>query len=372
MGQARAKNNSSASGTDPWLLVSVFVLMGLGLVMVLSSSAIRADRVFDREYYFFGRQCVYALLGTGVMYLAWRVPIALIYRLVYLWLLLALVLLLLTLTPAGTGTGGASRWLDLGVATLQPLEPAKVALVLYLAYFFSQKQDKIKTFSVGFLPPILVTLVFAGVLILQPDFGGAVFITALFFFMSLVGGTRLVYLFASGSLCAGAGALMLLNSPYRLARWTAFMEPFQNAQNVGYQLVQSLYGLGNGGLFGVGLGEGKQKLFFLPEAHTDFILSVVGEELGFVGLSLVFLFFGVFLFRSMNICLKQQDLQARFTVFGLSLIVLLEAFLNIAVVVGACPPTGMPMPFMSYGGSNLLVMCLSSGLILNIGSRRRT
>jgi cell division protein FtsW len=257
------------------------------------------------------------------------------------------------------------------VATLQPLEPVKVALVLYLAYFFSQKQDKIKTFSVGFLPPILVTLMFAGVLILQPDFGGAVFITALFFLMSLAGGTRLVYLFASGSLCVGAGALMLFNSPYRMERWTAFLKPFENAQNVGYQLVQSLYGLGNGGLFGVGLGEGKQKLFFLPEAHTDFILSVVGEELGFAGLSAVFIFFGVFMIRSLSICLEQQDLQSRFTVFGLSLIVLLEAFLNIAVVVGACPPTGVPMPFISYGGSNLLVMCLSAGLILNIGTRRR-
>jgi cell division protein FtsW len=345
--------------------------MGMGLIMVLSSSAIRAERVFGQEYYFFGRQLVYALLGTGVLYLAWRVPVALVFRLVYVWLLLSLVLLLLTLTPVGTGTGGASRWLDLGVVTLQPVEPVKVALVLYLAYFFSRKQDKIKTFSVGFLPPILVTLVFAGILLMQPDFGGAVFITALFFLMSLAGGTRLVYLFASGLLCVGAGVIMLLNSPYRLERWTAFLKPFENAQNIGYQLVQSLYGLGNGGLFGVGLGEGKQKLFFLPEAHTDFILSVMGEELGFVGLSVVFLFFGVFLFRCLNITLKQQDLQARFTVFGLSLIVLLEAFLNIAVVVGACPPTGVPMPFISYGGSNLLVMCLCSGLILNIGTRRR-
>ena len=371
MAQAGTRNGATPSRADPWLLLSVFVLMGLGLIMVFSSSGVRAERVFGREYYFFARQLTYALLGMGALYLAWRVPIHFVYRLVYFWLVLALVLLLLTLTPAGTGTGGVTRWLDLGVATLQPLEPAKVALVLYLAYFFSQKQDKIKTFSVGFLPPILVTLMFAGVLLLQPDFGGAVFITALFFLLSLAGGTRLIYLLASGSLCAGAGALMLVNSPYRLQRWTAFLSPFENAQNVGYQLVQSLYGLGNGGVFGVGLGEGKQKLFFLPEAHTDFILSVLGEELGFVGLSAVFIFFGVFMIRCLDISLKQQDLQSRFTVFGLSLIVLLEAFLNIAVVVGACPPTGIPMPFISYGGSNLLVMCLCTGLILNIGTRRR-
>lgn len=371
MREARTGHTARTDGTDPWLLLSVFLLMGLGLVMVLSSSAIRAERVFGQEYYFFGRQLVYALLGTGVLAIAWRVPIGLVFRLVYLWLLIAMVLLLLTLTPIGTGTGGASRWLDLGVATLQPVELVKVALVVYLAYFFSRKQDKIKTFSVGFLPPILVTLAFAGVLLLQPDFGGAVFITALFFFMSLMGGTRLVYLLASGLLCSGAGALMLVNSQYRLERWTAFMQPFENAQKVGYQLVQSLYGLGNGGLFGVGLGEGKQKLFFLPEAHTDFILAVVGEELGFAGLSVIFLLLGVFLIRCLSISLKQQDLQARFTVFGLGLIVLLEAFLNIAVVVGACPPTGVPMPFISYGGSNLLAMCLCSGLILNIGTRRR-
>jgi len=369
MTTARTRQAKGA-GPDPWVLGPVLALMSLGLVMVLSSSAIQAERVFGGEYYFFGRQLVYALLGTGLMYLAWRVPIKLVYRLVYLWLLLAVVLLLLTLTPAGTGAGGANRWLDLGVVTLQPLELAKVAVVLYLAYFFSQKQDKIKTFSIGFLPPVLVTLAIGGILLMQPDFGGVVFITALFFLLSLTGGTRLIYLFTSGLLCAGAGILMILNSPYRLERWTAFLHPFQNAETIGYQLVQSLYGLGNGGIFGVGLGEGKQKLFFLPEAHTDFILSVVGEELGFLGLSAVFILFGVFMFRSLRISLMQQDLQSRFTVLGLSLVVLLEAFLNIAVVVGACPPTGVPMPFISYGGSNLIAMCLCCGLILNIGTKR--
>ncbi len=365
-----AQTGASARNPDPWLLGSVFVLMGLGLIMVFSSSAVYAERDFGSEYYFFRSQLLYALMGAGMIYLCWRVPINLIFRLVYLWLLLAFVLLLLTLTPLGTGTNGVTRWLSLGPLTLQPLELAKIALVLYLAYFFSQKQDKVKTFSVGFLPPILVTLAFAGILLMQPDFGGAVFITALFFLMSLVGGARLIYIFSSGMLLSGAGAMMIYHTPYRMERWTAVFKPFENADDIGYQLVQSLYGLGNGHLFGVGLGEGKQKLFFLPEAHTDFILAVLGEELGFAGLSLVFLCCAVFLLRSLWISLEQRELQRRFVVFGLGLVILVEAFLNIGVVVGVFPPTGSPMPFISYGGSSLMAMCISAGLILNLGARR--
>lgn len=370
MSTEKTAKSSGRVAWDPWILLSVLALLGLGLVMVLSASAVMAERVYGDEYYFFRRQTVYALIGLGAMFAASRVPMALIYRTVYVWLMLAFVLLALTLTPLGVSVSGASRWLRIGPMTLQPLEPAKVALVLYLAYFFSHKQEKVKTFSVGFFPPVVVTGLMAGMLALQPDFGGAVFVTALFVMLSLVGGARLIYLLCSLVLCFGAGTLMILQSPYRLQRWLGFLHPFQNAQDIGYQIVQSLYGLGAGGIFGQGLGSGRQKLFFLPEAHTDFILAVLGEELGFIGLSFVFICLGVFMIRSFMIALQHSRLQDRFTAFGLSLVLILGALLNMAVVLGTVPPKGLPMPFISYGGSNLLMMCICAGLVMNISKRR--
>ena len=344
-------------------------MMALGLLMVMSSSAIMAERAYGDHYYFFKKQGIYTILGLVVMYITYKMPVKFFYKTVYLWLLVALILLLLTFTPLGIAAGGASRWLYFGLATFQPLEFAKVALVLYLAYFFSHKQDKVKTFSVGFLPPVLVTGTIALILILQPDFGGAVFLTAMLFFMSMVGGTRLVYLLSSALLCTGVGALMIRESPYRLQRWMAFLEPFEHAKDVGYQVVQSFYGLGAGGVFGKGLGAGKQKLFYLPEAHTDFILAVLGEEMGFVGVSLVLLCMAVIVFRSFKNAFERYELQDRFTILGLALIVILGGLLNIAVALGAVPPKGQPMPFISYGGSNMIMMAFSVGLILNIAGR---
>ncbi|MDZ7758913.1 MAG: putative lipid II flippase FtsW [Desulfovermiculus sp.] len=356
---------------DWWLVGSALSLMGLGLVMVFSASGVMAERLFADGDHFFLRQSGFAVLGVTVMWIAAQVPMGLIYRFVYLWLLVAFVLLGLTLTPLGVQAGGASRWLDLGNFSLQPLEPAKVALVLYLGYFLSHKQDKMKTFSVGFVPPVIITACLAGLLLMQPDFGGAVFMAVLFMIMSMIGGTRLVYLLSSGLFCLGIGAYMIANSPYRLKRWLVFLDPFQNAADAGYQVVQSLYGLGLGGLFGQGLGAGKQKLFFLPEGHTDFIVAVLGEELGFAGLSILFVCLGVYMFRGLTIALGQENLQDRFTALGLCLVVVLGGLLNLAVVMGAVPPKGLPMPFISYGGSNLLVACLCTGLLVNIDRRSR-
>jgi len=356
---------------DRILLAAVLILMAVGLVMVMSASGVAAERRFGDALYFFKKQALFSLLGLGVIYGAWCIPRRFFYKGVYVWLGLALAALGLTLTPLGVTVGGSSRWLELGPIHLQPLEAAKVALVLYLAYFFSHKQEMVKTFSVGFLPPLVVTTSMACLLALQPDFGGAVMVALLFFLLCLVGGTRLSYLFSSMLLCGAVGAAMILNSPYRLKRWLAFLHPFQNAQDAGYQVVQSLYGLGAGHIAGVGLGAGKQKLFFLPEAHTDFILAVLGEEIGFLGLSLVFLCLGLILLRCFVIAGRQHDLQDRFTALGLTLIVAVGALLNLAVVLGTVPPKGLPMPFISYGGSNLLAMCFCVGLILNIGDRRR-
>ncbi|QJB58345.1 putative lipid II flippase FtsW [Pseudodesulfovibrio sp. zrk46] len=362
-----AKKSSAAVGKlDPWLLTATLLLGGFGLIMVLSSSGITAERDFADKYFFFKRQLMYTGVGLTCMLACMQMPRKMLYGLTYVWVALAAILLGLCLTPLGVNVKGASRWVSFGPANVQPLEFAKVALVLYLAYFFSKKQELVKTFSVGFLPPFIVTGFLCGLLLLQPDFGGTVVMAGLLFFMCLVGGTKLIYLIGSAMLGAGAGWLLITSSPYRLKRWTAFLDPFASAQNEGYQLVQSLYAFGSGQLWGTGMGAGKQKLFFLPEAHNDFIMAVVGEELGFVGMSLFFIAIGFFLWRAFRVALYQEDLQDRFTAFGITCIVALGMILNLAVVLGTVPPKGIAMPFISYGGSSLTVSFICAGILLNL------
>jgi len=368
-----SKNSSAALGKlDPWLLTTTLLLGGFGLIMVLSSSGITAERDFADKYFFFKRQLMYTGVGLACMIACMQMPRKMLYGLTYVWVALAVIMLGLCLTPFGVNVKGASRWISLGPANIQPLEFAKIALVLYLAYFFARKQDLVKTFSVGFLPPFIVTGFLCGLLLLQPDFGGAVVLAGILFFMCMVGGTRFSYLFISLLFGAGAGWLLITSSPYRLKRWTAFLDPFASAQNEGYQLVQSLYAFGSGQIFGTGIGAGKQKLFFLPEAHNDFIMAVVGEELGFFGMSLFFFAIGFFLWRAFRVAITQEDLQDRFTAFGITCILALGMVLNLAVVLGTVPPKGVAMPFISYGGSSLTVSFICAGILLNLSRTAKT
>lgn len=370
MTKLNAKKAGEALGRiDPWLLTATLFLGGFGLVMVLSSSGIMAERMYDDKYYFFKRQLMFTGVGLAAMIACMQIPRRFFYSLTYVWVGCAAILLGLCLTPLGVSVNGASRWINLGPVNLQPLEYAKVALVFYLAYFFSRKQDLVRTFSVGFLPPFIVTGILCGLLMLQPDFGGSVVMCGLLFFMCLVGGTRFSYLLLSLTFAGGAGWLLITSSPYRLKRWTAFLDPFASAQNEGYQLVQSLYAFGSGKLWGTGIGAGQRKLFFLPEAHNDFIMAVVGEELGFIGMSFFFLAVGFFLWRAFRIALNLEDLQDRFTAYGVTCILALGMILNLAVVLGTVPPKGVAMPFISYGGSSLTVSFICAGILLNLSRR---
>ncbi|WP_432737958.1 putative lipid II flippase FtsW [Maridesulfovibrio sp. FT414] len=352
---------------DYWLLCAALLLACFGLMMVLSASGIMAERFFGDKYLFFKKQGIFLVGGIIMMYISSRLPKAVFYNMVYVWLMGAFILLLLCdFTPLSVAAGGATRWIALGPIRIQPLEFCKPALVLYLAYFFSRKQELIKTFSVGFLPPFAITGALCLLLMLQPDFGGSVFLCMILFFMSLVGGTRVSYLLTSLFFAGGAGYMLITSSPYRLKRMTAFIDPFKSAHEEGYQLVQSLYAFGSGNIFGQGLGAGKQKLFFLPEAHNDFIMAVVGEELGFIGVLAVFMVVAFLVWRGFRIALAQEDLQDRFTAYGLTIMLALGFVLNLAVVMGTVPPKGVPMPFVSYGGSSLLISCTCIGILLNL------
>lgn len=356
---------------DFWLLGLALILLSLGLMTLLSASGIVAERIYSDPMYFFKRQLLFAAVGILAMAAIAMVPRPVLYKLQYPALLLTFILLLLTLTPLADKIKGARRWLSFGPFGIQPMEFAKIALIMYLAYFMSTKQGIIKTFSRGVIPPFAVTGLFCLLLLKQPDFGGAAVLTLLLFFMCLAGGTRLIYLVISAGLACGGAYLLVMHEAYRFRRILAFLDPFKAARNEGYQLVQSLYALGSGGLWGAGLGDSKQKLFFLPDAHTDFIMAIAGEELGFVGMTLIFFLLGLFFWRSMRVAFLQEDLRDRLTAFGLTIMLGLSMVLNMAVVMGVAPPKGLPMPFFSYGGSSLLATFICVGLLLNISRTAR-
>jgi cell division protein FtsW len=356
---------------DYWLLFATLLLAGVGLIMVFSSSGIMAERFYEDKYLFFKKQAAFAVFGTFLMIACARVNRNYFYKLTYFWVIAVIILLVLT-KIIGATVGGGKRWIHLGPMSLQPLEFAKIALVFYLAFFFSKKQELVqtRTFTVGVIPPFLVTGVMCILLMLQPDFGGTAFLCFILFCMCWAGGTRSIYLVISAIMGGWAGWLLISSSAYRYKRWTAFLDPFAKARDEGYQLVQSLYAFGSGKFFGAGLGAGKQKLFFLPEAHNDFIMAVVGEELGFLGISLVFLLVAFLLLRAYRVAFLQEDLRDRLTAFGMSVILSLGFCMNLAVVLGTVPPKGVPMPFISYGGSSLFASFICVGVLLNLSRNR--
>lgn len=357
---------------DWWLVAIMLLLLCMGLLMVFSASGAVAERLNGDKYYFFKRQALYAALGAVAMLMCAHLPRNILYKLQYPLLITAAVLLVLTLTPLGLNVNGASRWISMGAFSIQPLELAKVALALYLAYFMSVKHELVRTFSKGVIPPFLVTIILCMLLLLQPDFGGAAVLVMILFFMCLVGGTRLFYLAASAGLAVLMGAVLIINEPYRFRRLLAFLDPFEDPLDTGYQLVQSLYALGSGSFFGVGMGGSAQKMLYLPESHNDFIMAVVGEELGFLGITVIMLLFALFFSRCYRIITAQDDLRDRLTSFSLTLVIAIGAVLNLAVVLGMAPPKGVAMPFMSYGGSSLLATLACVGLILNFSRSARS
>ena len=358
-------------GPVDWRLLTLFmILLSVGLVAVLSASDHQSQKLYGDAYHFFHRQLqAMALGGVLVLFLCW-VPRSFINRLHYWGIGITLVLLTLTLF-FGPTINGAKRWINLHFMMLQPMEFARVALVLYLGYFFSSKQSMVKTFTRGLLPPTVVTCSICALLMLQPDLGGTIIMLALLLCMCLAGGTKGWYFAIMLALAAAGVIVLIVVEPYRWARLIAYLEPFANARGSGYQIVQSLLALGSGGIFGVGLGASVQKTRYLPEPHNDFIMSVVGEETGFVGVTLVILLFALFFWRCYKVALGQKNLRDKLTAYGLTVVIALSFTLSMAVVLGLVPPKGIAMPFISYGGSSLLANMICAGLLLHYSRTAR-
>ncbi len=375
---ADTRKQSPGLSYDPWILAAVLLLVGLGLVMVYSASAVAAQEKLGDSFHYLKRQAVAALIGLLAMATAMKLGYRRMARLAWPLLLLAIALLIMVLIPGiGTVVNGARRWIRLpGGVSIQPAEIAKLVWVIYLAYSLAKKQDKVQNFSIGFLPHLAM----GGVLVLfcmaSTDFGSSVALLFIMFVMLFAAGTKLSYLVGSVLMALPFAYTAIARTPYRLKRITAFLDPWANRQGSGYQVAESLMSIGSGGITGLGLGDGRQKLFFLPEAHTDFIFSIIGEELGLIGVAVLVLLYGVLIWRGIRAALNASETFGSYLGLGITALIAFQAITNMAVAMGLVPTKGLTLPFISYGGCSLIVLMGAAGLLLSVsatseGVRRR-
>jgi cell division protein FtsW len=352
---------------DRTVLIVTYLLTFIGLIIMFSASGVMAETRYGDSTFFLKRQSLWLL--SGLVALHWVAQ-----RDYNVWktftpygLVLTFVLLVLVLLPfLGTQVNGARRWLRLVGFSIQPGEIAKLAVVLYLASFLVRKEQDLVIFTRGVLAPMAVVGLFAVLLLLEPDMGTAVVLTLLLFGLLFLGGARLPHLFVLGLVLLAGVYMLIMQSDYRRRRLLNFLDPWKDSADTGFQLTQSFVALGNGGWFGVGLGEGRQKLFFLPEAHTDFVLALVGEELGFLGTGLLIVLFAILIVKGFKIAGQAPDAFGRHLACGITLLVGIQALINMGVVSGLLPTKGLTLPFVSYGGSSLIVSLVAMGILLSI------
>lgn len=353
---------------DKSLILAMMALVAIGFTMVYSTTYIMAMKRYGSEYFFVKKHLIFSVLGSLSFFIAANIEYHLYRRWVYLIFFASLIsLILLTFIPViGNEVGGARRWIRLGPLTVQPSEPAKLALIIYLSYYLAAKKDKIKTFSTGIVPPMIMSGLIILFILKEPDFGTALSLGAITIIIMFIAGVRLRYLFSILLLSMPFIYFLVTKVDYRMKRVLVFLDPWRDSGGAGFQLVQSLIAFGAGGIWGVGLGEGKQKLFYLPEAHTDFILSVVGEELGLIGVSALIILYLIVLISGIRISLKAKDLFGKYLAISITLLIIVQAAVNMAVVLALLPTKGLALPFISYGGTSLVMSMIGIGILLNI------
>jgi cell division protein FtsW len=365
--------NDRRPSYDPLLLVAILLLVGFGLVMVYSASAITAQDKLGDSFFFLKRQAIAAGLGLFGMAVALKFGYRRTARLAYPLLIVAVLLLVAVLVPGlGTSVGGAKRWLRVPGISVQPAEIAKVAWVIYLAYSLAKKRERVKSFSIGFVPHLGLAAVLVVLCMMEPDFGSSVALVFLMFVMLFAAGARLSYILGMVLAALPLAYVAIASSPYRMRRITAFLDPWANRQGSGYQVAESLMSIGSGGLTGLGLGDGRQKLFFLPEAHTDFIFAIVGEELGLLGVGALILLYGIIIWRGIRASLHASEAFGTYLGLGIVSLIAFQSVTNMAVAMGLVPTKGLTLPFVSYGGSSLIMLMTASGLLLSISATVET
>lgn len=353
------------NAVDYSLVVIVLMLLAFGLVMVFSASSASAHYIQGDATYFFKRQLLWAVMGLVSMFFMSKVPYKLFKQYANLIFTITVVLLLLVLV-AGREINGAKRWLGVGPAVFQPSEVAKLAIILFLAKSISENPKSVKEFKNGFIKYMVIIVALAGIVLLEPHMSGAMVIGIVGCAVLFVAGFKGRYFGLLGMCAAPAVVALAIFSPYRLKRVTSFLHPFEDKLGDSWQIVQSLYAIGSGGLFGLGLGQSRQKFLYIPEPQTDFIYAIICEELGFVGAVLVLLLFAVLIWKGIIIARKAPDTFSSLTVAGITALIAVQVLLNIAVVTSTMPVTGIPLPFFSYGGTSLFLLLTEIGIVLNV------
>lgn len=354
---------------DVQLLFAVLFLVGIGIVMVYSASSALALKKYGSGFHFLKKQAVFSLVGIVALVVFSHIPFRVYRSLTYPILFLSLGLLVAVLVSGlGLEAGGSWRWMRLGPVTFQPVEPARLALVIFMAYSLSKKKDGLREIRIGFVPHVLVLILFACPLILQPDFGSVVIFAALVWLMMFVAGVPIRHLLSALLLMLPMAYFLMVNATYRIKRLISFLDPWQYPAGEGYQIIHSLMAFGTGGLWGTGIGKGYQKLFYLPEPHTDFIFAVIGEELGFWGVLFILGLYGLVLWRGTSIAFRCQDEFGMLIAIGITTAIGLQVSINMGVALGLLPTKGLTLPFLSYGGTSLLLNMASIGILMNIGA----
>ena len=355
---------------DIQLLFPVLFLVGIGIVMVYSASSALALKKFGSGYYFLKKQAIFALLGIVVLVICRHFPYRLYRSLTYPFLVFAVILLVaIKFSGFGYSAGGSARWLRFGAFSFQPSEFVRFALVIYLAYSMDKKKDKLQDFYVGFMPHILVLGILTALILIQPDFGSVLILGAITWIMLFVGGVRLLHLFSALMVILPILGYFMINAEYRIKRLMSFLNPWKYPTDGGYQVVHSLMAFGTGGLWGTGIGKGYQKLFYLPEPHTDFIFSVIGEELGLLGVLVILGLYVLIFWRGVWIARNTEDSFGAFMAVGLTAAIGLQVCVNMGVALGLLPTKGLTLPFLSYGGSSLLMNMAAIGILMNIEAK---
>lgn len=348
------------------LFVSVYLLVGMGIVMTYSASAVYAEQFYQNPFHFLYRQLFYAILGTALLYMTASIPVGFWKRHSRLLVLIAILLLLIVYLPViGRTAGGAQRWINLGFFNFQPAEYAKIAVFLYLADYLSRKHKQIKKggFKI-YLPPLTLIGIVCALILMQPDLGSCAFILLIAAILLFWAGLHMKYVLWAALAVAPVFYLLVIRVPYRFSRISAYLNPWDDPQGSGFQIIQSFLAYGLGGIKGVGLGQGMQKLFYLPSSYNDFILSVIGEELGLLGILFVMGLYAVIFIAGLQLVEKARQDYDQLFIISMTLMIVIQALINMLVTTGLVPTKGLPLPFVSFGGTSIVFNLMAVGLLL--------
>lgn len=357
--------------TEKAILFPVLLLSGIGIIMVYSASSAISMEAHNTVYYFMKKQSIYLAISLVVMFVTASLPYQTYKHFAYVILLAAITLLIMVLIPGLKLTaGGATRWIGLFGFSFQPTEFAKLAMIIFMAYSLSKKQDMLKDFSVGFVPHIIIYGMFAGLIIIQRDLGSIVVLGAITWGMMFAAGVKIRHLISPMPFIIPLVYYLIVSEKYRVDRIMTFLKPWEDPFKSGWQITHSLKAFGSGGIFGKGIGLGMQKLHYLPAPHTDFIFSIIGEELGLIGVLTILILYLILLLTGMRIAKHSQNFFASMAAAGITIYIGVQVFINTGVALGLLPTKGLTLPFISYGGTSLIINMAAMGILMNIGASR--